>query len=108
MTRVTYIPEHYSMRIEGHADAVERGQVDPVCAGVSALSFTLLAALDDVHEYHMGVYINQADGVMDIKCEPEEEYADLCRYLFDVFYDGLQLIEHDFADYLKTGGAEHG
>lgn len=108
MTKVTYVPDSYSMRIEGHAQAVEKGQIDPVCAGVSALSFTLLAALDDVPQYHMGVYVNQADGVMDIKCDPEEEYADLCRYLFDVFYDGLRLIESQFADFLRTGGADNG
>ncbi len=108
MTRVTYLPEKYYMKIEGHAQAVEKGMIDPVCAGVSALSFTLLLAADSTPEYHVSLYANQQDGVLEIHCDPEEEYADLCRYLFDVFYDGLQLIESDFADYLTTGGAENG
>lgn len=108
MTRVQYEPERYYMRVEGHAQAVEPGQIDPVCAGVSALAFTLVAAADDTPEYHMQVYLNPAGGVVDVQCFPEDGFEDHCRYMFDIIYNGLRLIESEFAAYVKTGGAEDG
>ena len=44
MTRIVYAPETPALRMEGHAGGGEVGR-DPVCAALSMLMYTLLAAL---------------------------------------------------------------
>ena len=44
MTRIVYKPAKPSLRMEGHAGGGEPGR-DPVCAALSMLMYTLLAAL---------------------------------------------------------------
>lgn len=44
MTRIVYAPETPALRMVGHAGGGEVGR-DPVCAALSMLMYTLLAAL---------------------------------------------------------------
>lgn len=44
MTRIVYTPGEPALRMEGHAGGGEAGR-DPVCAALSMLMYTLLAAL---------------------------------------------------------------
>lgn len=105
MTRVTIGP--CSIRIEGHANAVDSG-VDPVCAGVSALGFTLLAAADERPEFHPHVYANQDKAVLDVQCYPDEDAKEQCEYLFSIIHAGLRLIESENKDFLRIGGSVRG
>lgn len=107
MTRVIYEPERYHLRIEGHAGAGEAG-CDPVCAGASALGFTLLTAADETPGYHTHVFADRKAGVLDIQCYPDEELRERCGYLFHVIHEGLRLVEKDAGGYLRIGGVDNG
>ena len=46
MTKITYHPQEYHLRIEGHAGFAEAGE-DLVCAGISVLGWTLVAGAEE-------------------------------------------------------------
>jgi len=100
MTKVTYHPDEFNLRVEGHAGAGKPGE-DIVCAGISTLGFTLVAAAD---EFNMHLYLNEADGVMDVRCYPSEETEERCRTVFDTLALGYELLAAKYPDNIIMGG----
>ena len=101
MTKVTYHPEEYRMRIEGHAGSAPFGE-DLVCAAATILGWTLIAGAEEIPEYGMHLYLG--DGVMDVCCYPDEEREDRCRYLFDTIARGFELMAEKYPEHIKMGG----
>lgn len=104
MTRVRYHPEEYHLSVEGHAGAGAYGE-DVVCAGISVLSFTLIQAAE---EFNMHLYLNETDGSLDVRCYPDEEDEERCRFLFNVLADGFDMMAAKYPEYIKFTGGSYG
>ncbi len=107
MTRVIYEPAEYRMRVEGHAEATESG-FDPVCAGASALAWTLVEAATNREDYGAHLYIDPDRAIIEVQCSPSRAAAADCRYLYQIILDGLTLIAEAHPDNLRIGGEYHG
>ena len=81
--------------IFGHAGYAEPGK-DIVCAGVTALTETLVKSLEDLTEDEIEYDISS--GRADIKYKDLSERGQL---LVDSFFLGICLIVADFPDYIK-------
>ena len=98
MTTVTYRPEEFYMKIDGHAGFAPAGQ-DLVCAAVTILGWTLI---DGAQKYKTSLHLD--DGVIELRCYPEEEQEESCRVLFDTIARGCELMAEKFPAYIKMGG----
>lgn len=107
MTLVTYEPKNYRLRLEGHARATQSG-FDPVCAGASALAWTLVEAATNREDYGAHLFIDPDKAVIDVQCSPKRAAAADCRYLFQIILDGLTLIAEAHPDHLRIGGKDDG
>ena len=105
MTTVLYQPEEYRLRLEGHANATEDG-MDPICAGASALAWALVESASDRPDYSASVEIDPYKPLIDVRCRPDEEAQERCRYMFEVILGGLALIAEAFPEdmQIKVGG----
>lgn len=81
--------------IDGHAGYAEMGK-DIVCAGVTALTQTLINSLDDLTSDL--VQYNITPGRVDIYFKDLSEAG---RLLVDSFFLGICLIVDDFPGYIK-------
>ena len=101
MTKILFEPEALHLRIEGHAGSAEKGE-DIVCAGVSALGYTLLLEAGR-EEFGAEIESDVRDGLLDVKCSPSGEWeAEMCLYMLEIIAGGLELIAHQypaFAEY---------
>lgn len=107
MTRIEYEPEAYRLRVEGHAGFGVTG-ADPVCAGVSVLCFTLINAAED---FGLHLYINEQEAVIELRCCPDKEQEERCRFLFDTITSGLEMLAESYPDNVQMKGehdGEHG
>ena len=100
MILVDYYRSEHRARIRGHAGLEMRGQ-DPVCAGISVLSFTLIEAAE---EYNLHLYVNDGDAEMDIRCYPDEDKEERCRYLFDTILHGMEMLAEIYPENVRVGG----
>ena len=89
------------MRIEGHAGAAPAGE-DLVCAAATILGWTLIAGAEEVPEYMMHLYLD--NGVIDVRCYPDEEREGRCRDLFDTIARGYELMAGKYPEYIRIGG----
>ncbi len=103
MTNVTYEPEEYSLRVEGHTGAAPAGE-DLICAAASALAWTLVRAAIKRSEYRPRLFIDREQAVVDVQCFPEESAESDCRYLFEIIAGGFAVIEEHDPEHIRTGG----
>lgn len=92
MIDVNVAPDKVS--VSGHAGHGIRGH-DIVCAGVSALSYTLLHSLDTLTDDHVSVDIK--DGYMELQYENLSERG---RLLIDSFFVGICRIAERYPESL--------
>ena len=97
MTRVIYEPEEHRMRIEGHAGSAPMGEA-LVCAAATILGWTLIAGAEEDPDYGMHLYLN--DGIIDVRCYPQEEKEERCRDLFNTIARGYDLMAGKYPDYI--------
>ena len=83
------------IQISGHANYAEEGK-DVVCAGVTALTQTLVKSIEDLTEDKIEYDI--APGMADIKYGNLSEKA---KTLVDSFFIGICMIADEFPDYVK-------
>lgn len=105
MTKVIYEPEKYRLCIHGHAGAAPMGK-DVVCASASILGWTLLGAAMDPEEYHASYHLDEKTGLMDIRCEPEEQASIACRYLYEIIAYGFWMMADKYPDYVTFERSE--
>ena len=104
MTVVEYHPEEFRMNITGHAEFAVPGE-DIVCAGLSMLMATLVAATTEEPEYQTSVYINHDTAEVDIQSDPHVGYEDTCLAVYNTIYLGYRTAEESYPDHVKvTGG----
>ena len=83
------------IQISGHANYAEEGK-DVVCAGVTALTQTLVKSIEDLTEDKIEYDISP--GRADIKYRNLSEKA---KTLVDSFFIGICMIADEFPDYVK-------
>ncbi|MBQ6398248.1 MAG: ribosomal-processing cysteine protease Prp [Oscillospiraceae bacterium] len=97
MTRVLYEPNKLHLRIEGHAGSAPKGE-DLVCAGVSALGFTLLLAAG---EYYADIVTDEDSGLMEVTLKPQNvEESAYCFVVMNTIADGLELLAYKYPEYV--------
>ena len=99
MTRITYDPQHMTIKAEGHAGYAEYGK-DIVCAGVSALMQTLRPALLERGIRNTMYMITTGESRMEVKADPECEERYPCLVVFETVLAGLKEIARAYPDYV--------
>ena len=101
MTSVVYEPFEYHIRIEGHAGAAPKGE-DLVCAGVSALSFALLLAVErDGYSYRPETRVEQGKALIDVRCDPRGICHAECGAVLDAFAGGFELMARKYPEFMS-------
>ena len=95
------------MNIIGHAEFAKAGE-DIVCAGISTLTATLIAAATDEPEFQTSLYVDNDESENDIHRDPHKGYEDKCRAVFNTIYQGYLTIEESYPEYMKVIGGRHG
>lgn len=95
MTRISYWPEEFRLRAEGHAGAGERGE-DLVCAAVTTLCCTLACAAEEVPEYRLQMQEIPALTALEFRCCPEEEKEASCREMFRTIAAGFAGLAEEY------------
>ena len=91
MTEVIYEEKRHHIRIEGHAGAAPKGE-DLVCAGVSALGFALLLAVED-EVYRAEIETDADSATIDVRCFPRGVWVAMdCDLIMQTIAGGLEMI----------------
>ena len=91
-----------SLSIKGHAGAAEVGQ-DIVCAAASILAYTVAQLVKDYSANNMlknKPTIMLHKGSSTVTCSPKKEYFDEVYHTFFVVQTGLNLLAHNYPQYL--------
>ena len=83
------------VKVSGHANYAVQG-FDIVCAGVTALTQTLIKSIEDLTEDKIEYEISP--GRVDIKYRNLSEKS---RTLVDSFFIGVSMIADEFPDYVR-------
>lgn len=83
------------VKVSGHANYAVQG-FDIVCAGVTALTQTLIKSIEDLTEDKIEYEISP--GMVDIKYRNLSEKS---RTLVDSFFIGVSMIADEFPDYVR-------
>lgn len=85
-----------TIKIRGHAGYAPRGQ-DIVCAGVTALTQTLVESIDGLTGNE--IKYDMSPGRVDIEIKDPDEDAQL---LMDSFFVGVEMIADEFPEYIRV------
>lgn len=85
-----------AIKIRGHAGYAPRGQ-DIVCAGVTALTQTLVEAIEGLTGNE--IKYDMSPGRVDIKIKDPDEDVQL---LMDSFLVGIEMIADEFPEYVRV------
>ena len=93
MIEVIYYREKNRVSISGHAFSGEAGH-DLVCAGVSALAYTLAANVGNMEEMGQAedVKIKLEKGSGTVRCKASEGCEDMVRRIFEAVCVGFELL----------------
>lgn len=84
------------VKIRGHANYAPHGQ-DIVCAGVTALTQTLVESLETLTDNE--IKCDMSPGRVDIEIKDPDEDAQL---LMDSFLVGVEMIADEFPEYVRV------
>lgn len=96
MTTITRLKD--GIKISGHAVYAELGK-DIVCAGISTLSQTLIASVEDLTEDTIEYVIDEQSATIDIKFW---NLSDRTKCLIDSFFIGVRMIADEYCNYVKV------
>ena len=99
MITVTY--ENHTIKALGHANYAEVGK-DIVCAGVSILTYTLIASLAELTEDEIEVEMNSGKNIIKFKENPSKR----AQLLIDSFFIGIQALVAEYPDYVNCPSIE--
>ena len=102
MIKVVYHREYHRVTVEGHANSGEPGH-DLVCAGVSALTYTLAANVANMADSRQ-VRINSLElspGKAEIDCKPVSRLKDTVSMVFQAVCVGFEILAHDYPQYIS-------
>lgn len=97
MIEVIYYREKNRVSISGHAFSGEAGH-DLVCAGVSALAYTLAANVGNMEDQGQAedVKIKLEKGSGTIRCRAVEGCEDMVRRIFEAVCVGFEIMSANF------------
>ena len=99
MLTIEYFDYLPAFSFRGHANSGPKGK-DLVCAGASALFFTLIKYLDKLEdEFEPEVY--EYNGRINICLDPPVSLMHDARLLFEAFATGFEMLAHDFPDNVR-------
>jgi uncharacterized protein YsxB (DUF464 family) len=99
MTKVNFDlndSKYKSIKVEGHAMFANKGK-DIVCAGISAIIFGTLNALD-ANEFTGLIDINKSKGIITIDKISSDEKT---QTIIDTMFYQLKTIEQEYKKYIK-------
>lgn len=105
MTKVIYKPCDFSLLLHGHAGYAEAGK-DIVCAGLSALMYTIPASLR-ARGIRYFLDLGAADGTASIKAYPDVEQRYPCMIIFETIAEGIALMAEHYPDNVKYSKEEY-
>ena len=93
--------ESIRLSASGHAGAALRG-MDPVCAGVTALCYTLAQCLLDQRKLlREDPHIRIQSGTADMVARPTREGMAAVEHTFRVVETGLRLLASNYPEHIK-------
>ena len=99
MLTIEYFSHLPAFSISGHAKEAPRG-ADIVCAGASALLYTLIKYLDKLEdEFEPEVF--EYNGRINICLNPPVSIMHDAKLLFEAFATGFEMLAHDFPDNVR-------
>ena len=99
MLTIEYFSHLPAFSISGHAKEAPRG-ADIVCAGASALLYTLIKYLDKLEdEFEPEVF--EYNGRINICLDPPVSLMHDARLLFEAFATGFEMLSKDYPDNVK-------
>ena len=99
MFTIEYFSHLPAFSISGHAKEAPRG-ADIVCAGASALLYTLIKYLDRLEdEFEPEVF--EYNGRINICLDPPVSLMHDARLLFEAFATGFEMLSKDYPDNVK-------
>ena len=101
MTNIYYDELGFRLRIEGHAGAGAKGE-DIVCAGLSALAFTLVKAAEHTEDFRAAVTVDEQQGLVEVKCRPRGAWGvTKCGVVMDTIAGGFELMADKYPEHVK-------
>lgn len=98
MINITFVPQNFELKIEGHAQHGKKGE-DIVCAAISTLFYTLLEALHQSEDMMASpLSYDDSDGQGYIKCSPKEEYMGNITRTYWTILVGMELVANNYPD----------
>lgn len=93
MIQVVYYRPYNRLTIEGHAHAGEPGH-DLVCAGCSALAYTLAANVGNMEANGQvkNVVVKLEPGKAEISCRPRTKYTAIVARIFEAICVGFEML----------------
>ena len=102
MIKVTYHRNFHRVTVEGHANSGEPGH-DLVCAGVSALAYTLAANVAHLADNgHVRIEsMELSPGKAEISCKPRSGARATVGMVFQAVCVGFEILAKDYSQYIQ-------
>lgn len=102
MIQVVYYRHYNRLTIEGHAHAGEPGH-DLVCAGCSALAYTLAANVGNMEANGQvkNVVVKLEPGKAEISCRPRTKYTAIVARIFEAICVGFEMLAVSNPQYIS-------
>lgn len=102
MIKVIYHEAHCRVTVEGHAYSGEPGK-DLVCAGASALAYTLAANVGQLEEcgYVRDVCLRLDSGAAEIGCRPKRRFTALVGCVMRSVCMGFEMLARQYPRYIS-------
>ena len=101
-----YIGNVYRFKVEGHAESVPDGELDPICAIVSTATQFAVLGLIDVLDIKVDLTIGS--GILDCKLPKitDKETLSKSNVLMETLVLTLRQVQEQYADYIKLSEME--
>ena len=101
MINITFNPDKWEVKVEGHANHGEKGE-DIVCAAISTLFYTLCEAIYESKEMlACEPSFSEEDGNGYISCKPKEEFEGNMARTYMTIIGGFRLIAENYKKNVK-------
>ena len=102
MIEITYHRGRHGLTVTGHAGLGVKG-ADPLCAAVSALTYTAGANLAELagQGNAQGLSMKFLPGYAKVGCQPEKGMEQVATLMLDTVVTGFQLLQAQWPEHIK-------
>lgn len=102
MIEISVNMKEYCVEVKGHANSAPKGE-DIICAGISALFYTLYEVLYQNKEMleKKSLKSIMVDGEGTIYCKPKKEYEGNVQMMYLTVLTGLELMAKNYPEYIN-------